>query len=361
METWLVPITAVIGHARHARRARRRGQRYRATATRSARGRVGADRRGLLSLGRPPARPSLSTCVSRSSAEVADPKRTRARTLAFWNGDGLGDNFEYDLSGTPCEHVVGNNLCYYPSNVQKTFPEDRGLARMGIESYVGIPVLESEGKVVGHLAALEVEPLEARLSPEWVLKIFAARTGAEIERRRAEIASAWASGGTRSHTKAAKGRRVGLERANRAFLSRPQPQGDPRIHRRRDPQRPGDVVEAHSSRRSPEGGRGDRDTPWQLPIPTTSASTAWCTRTAPSGGSRRAGRPIRDDEGNAVRLVGTDAEHHPNKADGGAAPRERGALPGAFEQANVGIAHVGIDGYWAEGERGGLQDPRIRP
>ena len=38
-----------------------------------------------------------------------------------------------------------------------------------------------------NMAALDVEPLEARLSPEWVLKVFAARTGAEIERRRVEL------------------------------------------------------------------------------------------------------------------------------------------------------------------------------
>ena len=72
--------------------------------------------------------------------EVADAGRTRARTLAFWKDDGLAENFEYPLAGTPCEHVVGNSVCYHPRNVQALFPEDKGLVRMGIESYVGIPV-----------------------------------------------------------------------------------------------------------------------------------------------------------------------------------------------------------------------------
>src|SRR5262245_9769702 len=38
--------------------------------------------------------------------------------------------FEYALEGTPCENVVGKDLCAYPRNVTAAFPEDKLLQDM---------------------------------------------------------------------------------------------------------------------------------------------------------------------------------------------------------------------------------------
>ena len=35
---------------------------------------------------------------------------TKARTLAFWFRDRIGENIEWDVIGTPCEDVVRGNL-----------------------------------------------------------------------------------------------------------------------------------------------------------------------------------------------------------------------------------------------------------
>jgi sigma54-dependent transcription regulator len=45
-------------------------------------------------------------------AEFAGVK-TRVRTLAFWSGDCLLDNFEFDLVGTPCEAVLAGEMRLY--------------------------------------------------------------------------------------------------------------------------------------------------------------------------------------------------------------------------------------------------------
>ena len=54
--------------------------------------------------------------------------RTRVRTLAFWNGDGFLENFEYDLPHTPCERVLAGEVCLFPEKVQELFPEHRAVS-----------------------------------------------------------------------------------------------------------------------------------------------------------------------------------------------------------------------------------------
>jgi PAS domain S-box-containing protein len=121
-------------------------------------------------------------------AECTDSTKTRVRTLAFWKGDDYGDNFEYPLAGTPCERVVGGEMCVHPQQVQALFPNDKDLAALNAESYLGIPLHSSSQEIVGHLALLDVRalPEHSRYLP--ILKIFAARAAVELERKRAETA-----------------------------------------------------------------------------------------------------------------------------------------------------------------------------
>ncbi len=42
---------------------------------------------------------------------------SRVQTLAFWNGEGFSENFDYDIRGTPCERVLRGETCHYPEGV----------------------------------------------------------------------------------------------------------------------------------------------------------------------------------------------------------------------------------------------------
>lgn len=112
--------------------------------------------------------------------ECADQPPTRLRTLAFWSADtGLKDNFEYGLPGTPCEEVVGQaRTCFHPAGVGRRFP-----AEAGFEAYLGLPIVASDGRVLGHLAFLHTTPLGQDVLMESVYRIFLARAAAELERR----------------------------------------------------------------------------------------------------------------------------------------------------------------------------------
>ena len=111
---------------------------------------------------------------------------SRVRTLAYWTGDQIGENVEFDLPGTPCEDVIRGSLCHHPRGVREKFPADRDLAELMIESYLGVPLLDAAGTTLGHLAVFDERPMEAEPRRLFIFQIFAARAAAELERLRAE-------------------------------------------------------------------------------------------------------------------------------------------------------------------------------
>jgi PAS domain S-box-containing protein len=106
----------------------------------------------------------------------------RARTIAFWLRDRITDNIEWDVVGTPCEDVVRGNLCHHPIGVKDKFPQDKPLVDWGIESYLGVPLLDVEGNHLGHLAVFDERPMPAEPRKLFTLRIFASRAAAELER-----------------------------------------------------------------------------------------------------------------------------------------------------------------------------------
>ncbi len=120
-------------------------------------------------------------------AEFASPETTtKARTIAFWAKDRIAENFEWTLAGTPCEEVVHGKLCHHPSGVRRSFPNDRSLAERRIESYLGVPLSDPEGKILGHLAVFDDRPMPEEPRKLLTFHIFAARAAAELLHLRLE-------------------------------------------------------------------------------------------------------------------------------------------------------------------------------
>lgn len=118
-------------------------------------------------------------------AEVAgDP--LIVRTLAFWSDGRLVPNVEYSLRGTPCEGVIAGDLCFYPQRVRARFPDDADLVTMNADSYLGSPIVNRDGTVLGHVAVVDDRPMWDEQWRTAVLRIFGARAGAELERQRVE-------------------------------------------------------------------------------------------------------------------------------------------------------------------------------
>lgn len=135
---------------------------------------------------------SLATILGMRYAFIAgffSESRDRVRTLAVWTGEEFGENFEYELAPTPCGQLMNGEMRKYSDSVQSIFPQDPYLTCFGAQSYIGIPLIDKSDKIIGLIAALDTKELpENTETEESILKIFAARTGAELERKNVEMA-----------------------------------------------------------------------------------------------------------------------------------------------------------------------------
>jgi PAS domain S-box-containing protein len=118
--------------------------------------------------------------------ELVEPERVRIRTIAGYGNGQILENFEYDLTNTPCEYVVGQQLRVYPRNLGQQFPLDAYLAEVEAQSYLGAPLFDTTGRPLGLIAVLSRKPLDDTQLMEEVLTIFAVRASSELERRQAE-------------------------------------------------------------------------------------------------------------------------------------------------------------------------------
>jgi formate hydrogenlyase transcriptional activator len=120
-------------------------------------------------------------------AEVTDGQNSRLRTLAVWVDQRCERNYEYDVVDAPCGQVLreGRLFCCRES-VQERFPECRSLGDLNAVSYMGAPLFNSVGQLIGNLCIIDNKPIEDERRAKSILEIFAARAAAEIERKRGE-------------------------------------------------------------------------------------------------------------------------------------------------------------------------------
>jgi hypothetical protein len=116
--------------------------------------------------------------------ECSDYPTSRVRMLARWKNGEFGRCVEFDLAGTACEGVIqGGQVLYQAHDAGVRWPLERTYER---DSYLGLPCMDSQGRVIGHIACADPGPMPADLPQQAILRIFAVRAGLELERRQLE-------------------------------------------------------------------------------------------------------------------------------------------------------------------------------
>ncbi|HWP60273.1 MAG TPA: sigma 54-interacting transcriptional regulator [Candidatus Acidoferrales bacterium] len=132
---------------------------------------------------------SLASALNTHGAWVTEylEESRRLRALAFWMGGQWIHGWEMNIDGTPCAEVIQQRcLIHFPDNLLDLYPNDPDVKAVGAVSYMGMPLLDLDGKVLGHLAVLDTRPMPQEPRAQALFRIFAARAAAELRRLRAE-------------------------------------------------------------------------------------------------------------------------------------------------------------------------------
>ncbi|HEY5871295.1 MAG TPA: sigma 54-interacting transcriptional regulator, partial [Candidatus Tectomicrobia bacterium] len=119
---------------------------------------------------------------------LADTRRLRA--LSFWVHDGYYQGvYEYDIANTPCEPVIERQkLIHVPDRLIELYPGDPDLQPLGAVSYMGVALLDTDARLLGHLAVLHDAPMPTDARVTAIFNIFASRAAAELRRLRRDRA-----------------------------------------------------------------------------------------------------------------------------------------------------------------------------
>jgi PAS domain S-box-containing protein len=118
------------------------------------------------------------------------PESRRLRALAFFiNGEWI-EGHEFGVDGTPCGAVIENAaFIHFPDRLAEQFPNDPHVKNAGAVGYMGVPLLGTDGAVLGHLAVIDRRPMPKVPRTLAIVRIFAARAAADLRRLRAERAA----------------------------------------------------------------------------------------------------------------------------------------------------------------------------
>ena len=119
-------------------------------------------------------------------AELADAENGRARLIAAWKDGEYEQGVEFALAGTPDESVIGGARAHFPEGLRTLFPKDPRISEMDLVSFFAEPLFDREGRALGHFGMMDDKPLRLDAAAEALVRIFAARAVAEVERRREE-------------------------------------------------------------------------------------------------------------------------------------------------------------------------------
>jgi PAS domain S-box-containing protein len=119
-------------------------------------------------------------------AELVPPDGALLRVLSVWSRGEDTPRFEYAVAGTPSERAIAEGMFHVSDGLAGRFSNDGIIREMGVVSYLGTPMFDTDRRPLGVLAVLHDAPFDATEDLKSTLAVFAARAGVELERIRAE-------------------------------------------------------------------------------------------------------------------------------------------------------------------------------
>jgi PAS domain S-box-containing protein len=118
-------------------------------------------------------------------SDLIGKNQDQLQVLAFCEHGQMQSKFTYPIADTPCEMTlkIGEFIC--TEEFREKFPQLQSMQQwVGASSYHGIALLDSSKKIIGVMSIFDDKVLSLNPRSHSILKLFAARTAAELERYR---------------------------------------------------------------------------------------------------------------------------------------------------------------------------------
>jgi PAS domain S-box-containing protein len=130
----------------------------------------------------------IATALSVSYVLISQRKGNFLSTHVFWAHGKLQSNFSLPLDNAPCGRAMAEGMFWCAEGVQEKFPQNQLLHDLEIESYLGTALTNIQGEAIGSLCILDEKQIHDIPRIAKIIKIFAARISAELERQEAMAA-----------------------------------------------------------------------------------------------------------------------------------------------------------------------------
>ncbi|MEM7294517.1 MAG: PAS domain-containing protein, partial [Pseudomonadota bacterium] len=115
-------------------------------------------------------------------SELDEPNGHTRSTISFLAKGELLPPTELPIQTTPCEVLFDTReVVTFHDNLAERFSDCKTLRDWGVESYIGLPLHNAEGDMIGNIALFHEEPLSIDPAVLDALQLHAQRVGAELE------------------------------------------------------------------------------------------------------------------------------------------------------------------------------------
>lgn len=120
-------------------------------------------------------------------ATVKSRKSREPETISAVVDGELTEPVDMVLEGTPCGLVLESGFFVIPSGAADDYPRAPLIQQLSLSGYAGCSLLSARGQVLGYIAIASRKALQAPSAIAPLLKLFAVRVAAELERRQQQL------------------------------------------------------------------------------------------------------------------------------------------------------------------------------
>lgn len=118
--------------------------------------------------------------------EITSSNGTHAKVLALHGLEGIPEGFEYQIDGSPAEHILRDGWLSLREENLLSFRNHGMAANFGLTGLIGLRLDASDGSPLGILTVFDTKPISEEGLARDIFAIFGARAASELERLRAE-------------------------------------------------------------------------------------------------------------------------------------------------------------------------------